>query len=60
MPLEGKYDGSVTSFHYKRGVKAKETATWTVKYRKNGHRTTNRNTYKRVEYCYDELIDIMI
>ena len=31
MLLERKYDGSVTSFHYKRGVKAKENATWTVK-----------------------------
>ena len=60
LPLEGKYDGTVTSFHYKRGLIRKETATWTVKYRKKSCNSSNRYTYKRVQFCYDELIDIII
>ena len=60
LPLEGKYDGTVTSFHYKRGLIRKETATWTVKYRKKFTNSSNRYTYKRVQFCYDDLIDIVV
>ena len=60
LPLEGKYDGNVTSFHYKRGVIDRDNAIWTVKYVKSNSEQSNRSTYKRVEYTYDDLIKIVL
>ena len=60
LPFEGKYDGKVSSFHYKRGVIDRENAIWTVKYLKTNAERSNRRTYKRVEYTYDELMKIVL
>ena len=60
LHLEGKYEGKVVSFHYRRGVIGMETAVWTVKYVKKGNDNSSRRTYKRVEYSYQELMDIVL
>ena len=59
LPFEGKYDGVVSSFHYKRGVIDRDNAIWTVKYVKRSSQSNGR-TYKRVEYTYDQLIKIVL
>ena len=60
IPWEGKYDGTVTSFHYKRGVIGENSAVWTVKYVKINKETRSKRTYKRVEYSYDELMRVVL
>ena len=59
IPLEGKYEGKVSSFRYKRGVRGKDTAFWTVKYTKISN-TNTRRTYEIIEYSYEELIKIIL
>lgn len=60
LPLEGKYNGTVTSFHYRRGVIGENSAVWIVKYVTIKKGTRSKKTYKRVEYSYNELIQVVL
>ena len=60
LPLEGKYNGTVTSFHYRRGVIGENSAVWTVKYVTIKKGTRSKKTYKRVEYSYNELMQVVL
>ena len=60
LPLDGKYPGIIISFKHRQRKKIKTHAIWTVKYTDTNDDERSGRAYKRVEYLYNQILDILM